>query len=235
MQPLSPPTPACAKGRRSEVRAISSLSGIGEGIHSGWKFSEFKMLAGGEASIDGATSFQRSSRACGWGSCRWGEHPGGMSPCSVRGSGVVGGEVVAAVSCDRLRCARQDGRAPQIGARSAPRVHHGAAASDAASDVARVKGRAGCAWGQSLAQCGLAVLASRRPALQKKLCSPLSRRAPTSPAGDSAGGRGRPALIPAAWSSSTRPGSRPAWPRYADGDPRARGCGALCRKATGAR
>ena len=35
---------------------------------------------------------------------------------------------------------------------------------------------------------------------------------------DGAGDPGRPASIPAAWSSSTRPGSRPAWPRCADGE-----------------
>jgi len=40
----------------------------------------------------------------------------------------------------------------------------------------------------------------------------LSRAAPTSLAGDNAGGRGKPASIRAVWSSSTKPGSRPTWP-----------------------
>src|SRR5262249_11427734 len=96
------------------------------------------------------------------------------------------------------------------------RVHRGATAADAASDVACPEGRTGGAWGQGLAQCDLAVPAARGTTLQKKHCSPLSRRALTSPAGDSAGDRGKPASIPAAWSSSTRLGSRPAWPRCVD-------------------
>ena len=106
----------------------------------------------------------------------------------------------AAVSRDRLRCARQDGRAPQGRAGGASCVHHGTAASDAASDVARLEGRTGCARGQNLAQCDLAVPASGGTALQKKHCSPLSRPAKMSPAGGDAGNPGRPASIPAAWS-----------------------------------
>lgn len=65
--------------------------------------------------------------------------------------------------------------------------------------------------------------------------SPLSRGAPTLHAGADVGTRGRPASIPAPWSSSTRHGSRPAWPRYADGGQRAHECGASRRIDTGAR
>ena len=67
---------------------------------------------------------------------------------------------------------------------------------DAASDPARAEGRTGGARGPGLAQCGVAVPAARGAALQKKRCSPLSRPAPTSPAGGGAGGHGRPASIP---------------------------------------
>ena len=55
--------------------------------------------------------------------------------------GVVGGEVVAALSCDRLGGARQDGRAPQARAGTASRLHRGADQPDAASDAARAEGR----------------------------------------------------------------------------------------------
>ena len=41
-----------------------------------------------------------------------------------------------------------------------------------------------------------------------------------SPAGAAAGDRGRPASIRDAWSSSTRPGSRPTWLRCVDGRPK---------------
>ena len=104
-----------------------------------------------------------------------------------------------------------------------------------ASDAASAEGRVGCARGHGLAQCGLAVPAARGPALQKKRCSPLSRPAPTSLAGASAGDRGRVASIRGVWSSSTRPGSRPTWPRCAAGGPRASACAASLRTATGAR
>ena len=43
---------------------------------------------------------------------------------------------------------------------------------------------------------------------------------PTSRAGGSAGDPGRPASIRSAWSSSTRPGSRPTWRRCAAGAPK---------------
>ena len=48
----------------------------------------------------------------------------------------------------------------------------------------------------------------------------MSRPALTSRADVAAGGRGRPAWIPSVWSSSMRPGSRPAWPRCAAGGPK---------------
>ena len=75
----------------------------------------------------------------------------------------------------------------------------------------------------------------RREGLQlQKHCSPLSRAAPTSRGGGSAGAACRIALDPnCRWCSSTRPGSRPTWPRCAAGDPRASGCAALRRMVTG--
>ena len=76
----------------------------------------------------------------------------------------------------------------------------------------------------------------RRAGLRfKKRCSPLSRPAPTSLAGDDAGAHGRPISTRGVWCSSMRPGSRPAWRRCADGGPRVIGCGASCRVATGGR
>ena len=68
---------------------------------------------------------------------------------------------------------------------------------------------------------------------KKNRMSPLSSLAPTSRVGASAGDHGRPVSIPGAWSSSTRPGSRPTWPRCADGGQKASDCGASRRTATG--
>jgi putative transposase len=68
---------------------------------------------------------------------------------------------------------------------------------------------------------------------KKKRCSLLSRPAPTSPAGGGAGDHGRYGSIHSAWYLSTRPGSKPAWPRFADGDRRAIVYGALRLMATG--
>jgi hypothetical protein len=47
----------------------------------------------------------------------------------------------------------------------------------------------------------------------------------TSPTDESAGDHGGPASVPAAWSSSTNLDKRPEWPRCANGDPWALGCG----------
>ena len=52
---------------------------------------------------------------------------------------------------------------------------------------------------------------------KKKRCSLLSKAALTWPDGGGAGDRGRPALIRSAWSSSTRPGSKPTCLRCVDG------------------
>jgi putative transposase len=70
---------------------------------------------------------------------------------------------------------------------------------------------------------------------KKNTIRPSSRRALTLRTGVAADGRGKPAWFPGASSSSTRPGSRPAWPRYAGGDRRASGCGVLPRTAIGRR
>ncbi len=120
-------------------------------------------------------------------------------PCcggAVRCCGVVGREVVAALSRDGLGGAGQDGRSPQAGSGAASRVHHGADQADAASDAARAEGRTCRARRESLAQCGMDVPATRRTAVQKKHCSPLSRAAPTSHGGASAGDLGRIGLDP---------------------------------------
>jgi transposase-like protein len=69
-------------------------------------------------------------------------------------------EVVAALSCDGLGGAGQDGRAPQAGAGAAPRLHHGADQADATPDAAPAERRTGGAWGPGLPQCGLAVPAA---------------------------------------------------------------------------
>ena len=49
------------------------------------------------------------------------------------------------------------------------------------------------------------------------------------------GDLGKQSSIRDAWCSSTRPGSRPTWPRYADGDAKAIGCAASRRMAIGGR
>src|SRR6185312_708455 len=53
--------------------------------------------------------------------------------------------------------------------------------------------------------------------------------------GVSAGDLGRLASTRGDWSSSTKPGSRPTWRRYADGGSKASACAASPRTATGAR
>src|SRR6185503_5676027 len=147
----------------------------------------------------------------------------------------ISSEMVAASSCDRLGGAGQDGWASQAGARAAPRLHPGADRSDASPHAAPTEGRAGGARGQRLAQYDLAVHAARGAAVQKKRNSPLSRPAPTSHVGVSAGDLGRLASTRGGWSSSTKPGSRPTWRRYADGGSKASACAASPRTATGAR
>ncbi len=118
---------------------------------------------------------------------------------------------------DRLGGAGPDGWAPQTSARAASNVHLGTDRANAPADAARVKGRTRRARGPCLTQCCMAVSAARGAAIQKKRCSLLSKPVPTSPAGGGAGDHGRPTSIHGVWSSSTRPGSRPAWPRFADG------------------
>jgi hypothetical protein len=105
------------------------------------------------------------------------------------------------------------GWAPQAGARRASGLHPGTPQADAASDVARAQGRTCHARRNRLAQRGLAIPAARGTAVQKKRCLVLSRVDPTSSSGDGAGGHGREASTLAAWSSSTRLGSRPIWRR----------------------
>src|SRR5437588_5099505 len=129
----------------------------------------------------------------------------------------------------------QMGGASQAGAGAAWRLHQGADQADAAFDAAWAQGRTGDARHPCLAQRGVAVHAPRGAALQKKRCSRLSRAAPMSPAGVGAGDHGRPGLIRAGWSSLMRPGSKPTWPRCADGVTRGSACGALRRMAVGAR
>ena len=63
----------------------------------------------------------------------------------------------------------------------------------------------------------LALPQARGAELQKKLCSPLSRRAPQSPASGRAGKHSSATSTPTAWSSWTRPGSRPTWRRSGAG------------------
>ena len=69
---------------------------------------------------------------------------------------------------------------------------------------------------------------------KKKACSHLSRRAATLPVAAAAGSRGRTGWTRHAWSSSTRPGSRPAWLRCAAGEREAGAGAASRRKAAGA-
>lgn len=51
--------------------------------------------------------------------------------------GLLGDEVVAALSCDRLCCGRQDGWSPRAGAGAASRLYHRTAWPDATPDIAR--------------------------------------------------------------------------------------------------
>ena len=121
------------------------------------------------------------------------------------------------------------GGAPQAGAGDhiAPSVKERISQS-AASDARQAEGRTGCARGQGFAQRGLDV--PRREGLRfKKNASPLSRPARRLRAAAAAGGHDGRRSILGAWSSSTRPGSRPTWPRCEDGGRRANGCRALRR------
>src|SRR6476619_1700937 len=65
--------------------------------------------------------------------------------------GIVGGEVVTTLSCDRLGGARQGGRTPQARAGTASRLRPGTDRPNAASDAARAEGGACCTRGQCLA------------------------------------------------------------------------------------
>ena len=149
--------------------------------------------------------------------------------------GVVRCEVAPTLSCDRFGGAGQDGRAPQADSGATSGIHRGADQPDATSDAARSEGRTRRTRREGLAPRGVDVPATRGSELQKKHCSPLSRAAPTSRGGGSAGIAYRIASIQAGWCSSTRPGSRPTWPRCAAGGPRVSGCAALRRMATGER
>jgi hypothetical protein len=74
----------------------------------------------------------------------------------------------------------------------------------------------------------------RREGLRfKKSCLVLSRADPTSSSGDGAGGHGREGSTLAAWSSSTRLGSRPIWRRCGVGVLRVTVCAVSRRMATG--
>src|SRR6476469_7526479 len=76
---------------------------------------------------------------------------GGESCRSVASRGIVGGEVVTTLSCDRLGGARQGGRTPQARAGTASRLRPGTDRPNAASDAARAEGGACCTRGQCLA------------------------------------------------------------------------------------
>ena len=155
---------------------------------------------------------------------------------AVRRCGVLGGEVVAALSCDRLGCARQDGRASQAGAGAASRLHRGADQPDAASDAARAEGRTGGARGavSRTMRCGCSC-GARGCGSKKTLFALEQARADVARRRQRWRVVAEPASIRDAWSSSTRPGSRPTWLRCAAGGRRASACAASPRTATGAR
>jgi transposase len=80
--------------------------------------------------------------------------------------------------------------------------------------------RARGARGQDRPAGGVGVCDGRRAELQKKPRCPPNRIALTSPASAGAGKPIKHASPPAAWSFSTRHGSRPTWPRCAGWGPR---------------
>src|ERR1700689_1781498 len=185
-----------------------------------------------DASMDGASLLQLSSRT----GCRCGndgtELPRGGG--SVRYRRFLSGEVVAALSGDGERRARQDGRASSAGFGAAPRLHRRADRANLASDVAPSEGRTGGSRRDGFPQCDLAVHAPGRPELQKKHYLRLSKAASTLPGEERAGRLGKIASIPSGSSSSTKPGSEPTWPRCEVGGRRASDCTALLRMVVGA-
>src|ERR1700720_819894 len=90
-----------------------------------------------------------SARACCCGNRRRRELP--LGGVAVWRCGIVGGEVVTTLSCDRLGGARQGGRTPQARAGTASRLRPGTDRPNAASDAARAEGGACCTRGQCLA------------------------------------------------------------------------------------
>ena len=101
--------------------------------------------------------------------------------------------------------------------------------------AARTGRRAGDTRGEGRLCSGLAVRPRRGAELQKKACCPPHSCGPRSPNGASNGRSIRADLIRAASSSSTKPGPRPTWRRYAAGHHEARGSTPRCRTAPGAR
>jgi transposase-like protein len=132
------------------------------------------------------------------------------------------------------RRARQDGRASSAGFGAAPRLHRRADRANLASDVAPAEGRTGGSRRDGFPQCDLAVHAPGRPELQKKHYLRLSKAASTLPGEERAGRLGKIASIPSGSSSSTKPGSKPTWPRCEVGGRRASDCTALLRMVVGA-
>jgi len=144
-----------------------------------------------------------------------------------------GHQVDGAVSGDRQRGARPDGRLQAavdpgrarslaVGADQARRLH-----------VARAGGRARRARSQGGLSIGVDLCPRTGPELQKKPRWPANRIVRTSREGARSGIGIRTGSMPALWCFSTRPGPRPTWRRSGAGHQQARGSKPRFRTAAG--
>ena len=132
-------------------------------------------------------------------------------------------EVVQAQARDRHPRPRPDRRAQEAGAVGGLRGLARAARAHGAVHPARSGGRTGGARHEDRPARRVGVCARAGSELQKKPFGGGAAPGLTSPASASAGRRIKAGSPRSAWSSSTRPGSRPTWRRCADGDRAASG------------
>lgn len=93
----------------------------------------------------------------------------------VMASPVVGHEMVATLPRNRISCACQDRRVPQVRAGAVPGVHRRADQPDGTTHAPPAEAGVGGARGEGLARHGVAVSASRGAPVQKKHCSLLEQ------------------------------------------------------------
>src|SRR5262249_29909523 len=192
------------------------------------------MLAGKEASMDGETLFDRSSRAGRSGGQDWRDlmPPGGKAG---RGEHQHGPSLGAGPARDRERCGRQDrAAAAKNDLWPAPEV---ALAKDQGRRLhfARTGGRACRTWSESGLPDRLELRPRRETQFQKKAWWPASATVPTSYGGAHSGGSIKTRSSPSVSSSSMRLGPRPTWHHCGDGGRGAEGSKPKSRTVTGTR